>query len=557
MKSTALSELLPQWTKFVVTDLSGRDPLGLARVAASITDYLMPGIVVATDRARYYALYSWILWNIRATETPTTDSAFAEAFQRRESAFAIATLLQDPDASPVGKRAVARELERADTDIRTGFRILPSNDLGGFGQYYSGSLYNLGLTHHPAEEFDQVTADRGTRLAEAIEKTIWSTQWSTKRAFRKRRISLKTLQASAVRLSLDAIHKSFAQHERVVLTDIFFGFDARESGVTSLRRQSLARLLDLVRAYARYSIPLGATDGATLDDQLLLGPAYFGTLVDADGDAAASYVPPQFLISCSNLWRQFCLHEIVSWTLDSILSAVLSLLGEAPGRGLPIDKVVESLTGKELVRAIEAHTNLKVPTTEALLARVGVQEIPPVESCQKARLRFSLKAKLNEDILMRSAATKPVELVARALPCLALLYAKWRDGSDDPAWIAIRAMAGPELAATTVLPRLDSWLVTNQAWSTAIRILVELVVAQHDRIMYEKGRLEACWVHRDGDRLVFDQDYPAGYPAHNSRQRAAMGILVDLGLVQGNKDGRYAPTKDGDRVFVRAKELGR
>src|SRR6266571_693557 len=295
MKSTALSELLPQWTKFVVTDLSGRDPLGLARVATSITDYLMPGIVVATDRARYYALYSWILWNIRGTETPAADAAFAEAFQRRESAFAIATLLQDPDASPVGKRAVARELERVDTDVRTGFRVLPSDALGGYGQYYSGSLYKLGLTHRPVGEFDQVTTDRGTRLAEAIEKTIRSTQWATESAFRKRRTSLQTLKASAARLSLDAIHKSFAEHERVALSEIFFGFDAEESGVASLRRQSLARLLDLVRVYAKNSIPLGATDGATLDDQLVLGPAYFGTLVDANGKAASPYVPPQFL----------------------------------------------------------------------------------------------------------------------------------------------------------------------------------------------------------------------------------------------------------------------
>jgi hypothetical protein len=248
MKSTALSELLPQWTKFVVTDLSGRDPLGLARVATNITNHLMPGIVVATDRARYYALYSWILWNIRGTETPTTDVAFAEAFQRRESAFAIATLIQDPDASPVGKRAVVRELDRADTDIRTGFRILPSNDLGGYGQYYSGSLYNLRLTHRPEGEFDQVTAGQGTRLAEAIEKTIRSTQWATDSAFRKRRASFETLKASAARLSLDAIHSSFAEHERVALTEILFGFDAEEA---ALRRCADSHLLASWISYAR------------------------------------------------------------------------------------------------------------------------------------------------------------------------------------------------------------------------------------------------------------------------------------------------------------------
>jgi hypothetical protein len=199
------------------------------------------------------------------------------------------------------------------------------------------------------------------------------------------------------------------------------------------------------------------------------------------------------------------------------------LLADAPDRGLLIDEVVESLSGKELARAIEARAHLEASTPQGLLAGVGVREIPTAESGQKARLKFSLKAKLSEDILMRSDATKPVEVLSRALPCLALLYAKWREGSDDAAWREIRAMVGPELAATTVLPRLDSWLTTNRGWSTSIQTLVELVVAQHDRTMYGKGRLEACWVHREGDRLVHDQDYPVGYPAHSSRQRAAHG----------------------------------
>jgi|APLak6261679142_1056127.scaffolds.fasta_scaffold00003_150 hypothetical protein len=557
MRSTSLGELLPQWSKYVVTDLSGRDPLGLARVAANITDFLLPGIVVATDRARYYAIYSWILANIQATESANSPLAFSEAFQKRESAFAVATLLQNDESSPVGKRAVERELEKAETDIRTAFKVLPSNDLGGYGQYYGGSLYNLNLTHRPEGQFDQPTDARGKRLAQAIAKTIEKTPWIVDGAFRSRRVSLEVLKKSASRLSLDAIGESFAAHERAALTDMFFGFDELEVALPSQRRLTLSRLLDLIRSYENAGVPLGQSDGVTLDDQLVLGPAFYGSLVDSDGHAAAPYTPPSFLAPCNDMWRQFCLHELCSWVLDSTLHSLLSLLADAPSAALTMDEVVDSLSGSALINAMGEFTGLSASTPRALLAELGVAEVPTSISGQKARSKYSLSADLNEDVLMRVEARDPVTVLARALPTLALLFAKWRDGSDDSAWKSVRPMVGAELAPMSLLPRVDAWLKPTRTWSEVVRSLLDLVVANHDRIMYEKGRLEACWVHREGERLVHDQDYGVAYPAHASRHRSALGILVDLGLARVDDDGTFGTTAEGEAVRQRAQEIGR
>jgi hypothetical protein len=62
---------LPKWTKHVVTELGGRDPLGLSRVSFAITDYLLKGIITQTSRARYYSFYPWALWNVEAFEEPS------------------------------------------------------------------------------------------------------------------------------------------------------------------------------------------------------------------------------------------------------------------------------------------------------------------------------------------------------------------------------------------------------------------------------------------------------------------------------------------------------
>src|SRR5215471_15423743 len=124
----AIADLLPRWTKRAATDLGGRDPLGLSRVAQMLADSLLPGIITQTDRARYYALYSWILWHIEHEDEVTSWDAFVGGFQRREASIALSTLIADPKSSPVGKRAAEKQLRQAEEggEANTSFRVLPA-----------------------------------------------------------------------------------------------------------------------------------------------------------------------------------------------------------------------------------------------------------------------------------------------------------------------------------------------------------------------------------------------------------------------------------------------
>src|SRR2546427_11232332 len=116
-------DILPQWTKRVVTELSGRDPLGLSRVGQLLTDLLLPGITTQTNRARYYALYCWILWHIHDQEKPQGSEEFVQAFQRREAIVALSTLFDDPDSSPVGIESATRHFTEGEAtkEINTSF----------------------------------------------------------------------------------------------------------------------------------------------------------------------------------------------------------------------------------------------------------------------------------------------------------------------------------------------------------------------------------------------------------------------------------------------------
>ena len=130
MPATTTTARIPKWTKHVVTELGGRDPLGLSRVSFMITDYLLKGIITTTNRARYYSFYPWALWHVEQSEAPKRYAEFAAGFRRREAFIALATLHHNADsASVVGADAVRPRLGKysESKEVDTNFAVLPSN----------------------------------------------------------------------------------------------------------------------------------------------------------------------------------------------------------------------------------------------------------------------------------------------------------------------------------------------------------------------------------------------------------------------------------------------
>jgi hypothetical protein len=132
----SLSLALPKWTRRVAVDDGGRDPLGLSRVADKLTDHLLQGITTQTRRARYYSFYSWVLWHIAREEAPTTWSAFEQAFRRRDTLFATASLAYDKDSHVAGVDAVGDRLKEAEStkEVRCDYRALPATQPALLGE---------------------------------------------------------------------------------------------------------------------------------------------------------------------------------------------------------------------------------------------------------------------------------------------------------------------------------------------------------------------------------------------------------------------------------------
>lgn len=545
MVPDAIDELhIPKWTKHVVMELSGRDPLGMSRVSFMITDYLLRGIITTTSRARYYSFYCWALWHIEKTEAPARYAGFVAAFRRREAFLALATLQQNSvSGNVVGADAVRPRLAKLNEtrEVDTDFAVLPSNRMGGYGQYYGGSLYALGLTYRTEDGIHRTAPGRGESLAKAFEHSVANTLYEKEGWYREKVIPIRVLEKSAEAFSLDALHSERAAEERQLLKNLFFAWDRPKLGDTDiLRRQTLGLILYTVSEY-------GKADFAPPDsDHYLVYPTYYYGVLWRDIDPPLPYQPPSLFAPCYGFWQQYCAHEYLTQALEKLLHCVLEVLNQQPA-GMYLVDICEALTEKDFQSTLAGIFGAG-STPSQLFAALGMNAIPDQEKCRQARASIDVTSDRSERALV-DIDSRPAEIAASAVGVLAVLYAKWR-GAGNEFVRYIGTQAGSNLWIGTVLPALDRWFQHDLDWRSALESFLELfVLDQHDRILYEKGRLESCWLHRLDGKVHKDQDYQPVF--RSSRHWNCVRILRDVGLLDFTRDNRLRITDAGRRQLSR------
>lgn len=533
------------------TETGGRDPLGLSRVSALITDHLLTGIITQTNRARYYSFFCWALWNIEKTTRMERYADFVTAFQQREAAIALATIANNPESAIAGVDVVRPLVEAAASseEVDCQIKVLPSNELGAFGQYYGGSLYNLRLTRRDDEGVDRVADGRATELAQAFEAAIAHTPYWKERYFARRRVPWKVLRKAGQALSLDALDAKPAADERDRLIEMFFALGAEDKGEQAeLRRQTLGFVLYTVEQYEKWGKANRPTE-QDLEWHLVYGPHYFGQLWRVD-ETTRAYSSPAGWASCGLLWRQFCLQQFLTQALEGLLFAVLEAVGKETA-GLSLDAIVARLTEPPFYDELKARVRTHCPTPHALTAALGLDGIPDMAASAKAWKVLALTHPASEwqvaDAIRQAKA--PEVAAACGLLMLTVLYAKWRSPGPDLAFQSVASKAGQELWIGTLLRELDSLVDPSTTWEGLLRgLLKRFVIERHDRVMFEKKRLDSCWLRTVEGRVVKDQDYSPRY--RSSRHTQATRILCDLGLLASD-DGVISTTRQGRALLAR------
>lgn len=175
-----------------ISFIRGLDPLGLQNSSDATFSQLLPGLNNVTGRIRYYSFYSW-LFDVYSKEIGSTNPEDQKQFIRRaEFIIALASQYIDGDASSIpGSNYAKQEIivkGNVQHNLQEGtFKEDGSTretywnyGTGAFGQYYLGSLRDIGIISERNNELGvfvrtnnrEDNSVSGEELAEAFDKNI-------------------------------------------------------------------------------------------------------------------------------------------------------------------------------------------------------------------------------------------------------------------------------------------------------------------------------------------------------------------------------------------------
>jgi hypothetical protein len=539
----------PQWTRRVVIEGTGRDPLGLSRVSDSLTDFLLPCIITTTDRARYYSFYTWAITDIETQYGAAAHQIpFEEEFRRREAAFALASWLGKTKFPLVGKVKVSTVLGQTSPGemINTDFTVLPSNPTGGFGQYYQGCLQNLGLVRRDEGPLSWVPTERGRPFAEAFAAASKKAPYMTGDWRNKVRVPHKVLRDSADLFSLDGIRRPAANEERSLLLKLFFNLGEQPSATMPLNRQAtLGQFLSVLKAYEEAGIQVKRQD---VDRAVVYWPHYYGSLY-SETDRHLSYTSTSAFSKVHMFWQQFCIHQFFAFALEEFLAAVLEALARHP-EGLARTELLDSLLDKGFGDDLRQSLGVKCDRPTAMFAALGISTIPDAVVSQSVAMKFGAKHPFNEWAVYESKKTAPQTHLGRALLLLAMLYGKWRGGAGGDVFhdMASEVDVKHELWIGTGFEWIDAWLREDLNWSSVCERLLDWLVLRHDQVKFQKRKLDASWLEFADGRYSKQQDIEPDF--RSSRHHNAATIMYDLGLLEYDSDSEtWSLTGEGKQLL--------
>lgn len=551
---------LPQWTALISgDDVAGEDHLGVEGAAQSYQQYLVPGIITTTDHARYYSFYCWVLY--RFIYDPDSTRLLADFrgpyFKRHEVAFILGCYSHHKDegglAGLVGggvNNYKARQIWDSGEPISLDAHYF-QNKLGGFGQYYRPAMQTMGLVAEPERgRWVYRLTDRGRALAKAFEDSLRYTRYFKALSEEGQLTDLRHNDAieygEQACLCADSLGRGF---DRDLLLDTFFRFDG--SGVANphlRRRLTLGLILDLV-----------AQSGSTIFRQTMRPALYLGQY--APGQV---YQPAATLRGWADRWRLVQVRHTYTSALQALWAVFLDHLRANPDVGF---------TFSEFTNWAFAHLTdynmVEMPVSDYLdhlCAEIGLSP-KWTEAAQDFSLACQQESQVDEITLYRQLLTSgrdPSTLMARALRVLGQLFLRFYPLhlTDDSIWQEVARR--PRLPVAQYLDdfayhlQIPGWTIGDWVkW-----LYRDYLVSQHEIMALQKLRQNQYntfkFYYRDGRFFwaynPIDYQEPLRYPS--LRLYNGLTMLIDLGLIEEDDEGRCCLTDDGYSYLTRAMETG-
>lgn len=543
------TNIWPQWTSELTdTFVSGEDQLGVAGAAQGYQQWLIPGIITTTDRARYYSFYAWVLHRfINAPGSSRLLKDFRGPFYKRhEVALILGVFGHHKDRETVGglvgsgiNNFKVRTWWEAGDPVSLDTHYF-ENKLGGFGQYYLTAMQAMnivGANEHPSWVYRLTT--RGESLAKAYEDSIASTQYAQNL---KRFGQLTTLShADALDygaqgcLCPDALAEG---HDLPLLREAFFRFDQQgENNPHVRRRLALGVMLDLVRGAN------GQFQRDMLRPALYLGEYRPGLLVQ----------PTPEIQAWLSRWNLVEIRHLYTFGLQCLWAAFLLYLQDQPN-GVSIPEYSEWLK-----HTLDEDT-FNLPLADFLDEQCC--DIGLGDGWAGSQTTFDAACSLgtgkDEYTLYLNAASVPQnadELLGYGIQILAQLFLRFRRFhlQSDPVWADMAVRERLPLKGFFQFMEESGTDPTTTAGMWLVRLYREMIWGQHEFMALEKLRYQGYdtfkFSYRDG-RFYWPfragKDYREPIRLAANRLFNAITILTDLGLVDKDQNGTYTLSADGE-----------
>jgi hypothetical protein len=482
---------------------------------------LAPGINVLTRHPRYWSFYAFVIDEFWNSDSPRTRAAFRAFLRRKEFIFAAANLFSEPEARTqvIGTRLVGPLVDSAPTKLRADFSYMKSKG-GGYGLYYATAMQTMGVVRLAGPDtnlpVDALTPEVGKPLADAFREAIQGTTYS-KKYLEKDEIPRGVVEEYGETCALWKLRDQAVDRPFVVNAFLHGG----RPEMAAARRKTLQLMLEISKQTAKVGI-----SEAEFRSLLLYG----SVLDDSGARVQTAFSPPTDLVSTARQWRITQLREMFNWSLNGLWQ----WLCEWGTAGKDIDMPVAV---QQLEAAVKRMTVRAIPGLRSSPSRPIEQLVEEImdasDVSQSIDGKWNALADVTEFKLMATvedSAEGSAEKLGALITMYLLTLLRFRGTRTEQSAEGMLSEGGMRrVGMRWALQSLDRDIQNERTIAeTALRILRDNVVAQHERVAMAKLPDDTFRFRREGDSIRFFDQW-TDYRMNNSRFMSIATACGDFG----------------------------
>lgn len=535
--SSSQEEALAEWLEPSLHDTAGQDPLGLNTITLDrILPRLLPGVLQLSQRARYFSIYPWLLWQFSERRRAPTREALDDFIRRREYELCLAMKLctHCDVASAIGALSAGPRVNAAEDPFGRGYSI--ETKMGGFGLYYRSPLVELGAVAAagtpmgPDELPTPIEVLRRTplalELAESFHEAIAETEYFRSYERTEAPIPRTVLEELANSVCLCRLEQPERRRERDAIRRLLLE-PAEETAAAACdaRRRAFAHFLSLLDDNGRIT-----TD---------VGEFWRGAIARFESEPNGEVPRVETAASWGALAMKECAQEAVCSIWTDFCRGGLRHQGHEGLSPAGLRELTDELADGAGLALGEAQLSFSAAT--------------PAASIRLAALEAAAEMDW-EDV---RAWVVEADSAAAGLVAL-LVFAARLPGAEDvhPAWGAVaRQRSERQHGLLGIVRLLERRLGADPSVGDLLAWVVQhLLVGPHEAIAYSKlPKATFRFLWEESGRLRFFTPGESGglrrFEPSDDRRGAMASLSQDLGYWAGAEDSEPTLSDDG-RAFV-------